>query len=166
MRPSGSTTMSDSLRLSASRALASFVAAVLVLVAVLYFDMPASTTTISKDAMTMGEWALMLFGRVVISPSLETLALAALFKGASCWMSEKNSALIAATILAGLHGLARSAGPFVVLVPFLIFALPFWQHPESTTKAMASSALTHAFHNLYGFVCVLVLHLVEEGTAT
>jgi hypothetical protein len=59
---------------------------------------------------------------------------------------------------AALHGLIWWAWPLIVLVPFLIFVIPFVQQQKSYKKAFLSSAATHVFHNLYGFLCFLAFY--------
>jgi hypothetical protein len=64
---------------------------------------------------------------------------------------------LAASLLAAFHGLIWWAWPIIVFVPFLIFSIPFTQHSASIRSAIVSSALTHSFHNLYGFVGFIVV---------
>lgn len=150
--------MNIPIRVLAIRAVASFLIAVCIL-AVFYFSgiLPQSSDT-SETVMTGGQMALLFFGWVIFSPLVETAALAILYKIASNYLPLKSSAALAAIILSALHGLVWWAWPFVVFLPLLIFTIPFVQEKHSTRAALLPSALTHAFHNLYGFLCLLVVY--------
>lgn len=150
--------MSIPIRVLAVRAVLSFTIAVFVL-SIFYFSgiLPQSSDA-SETVVTGSQILLFFFGWVIFSPLLETAVLAVLYKIASNYLPLKSSVVLAAGILSALHGLIWWAWPFVVLFPILIFTIPFVQEKHSTRAALLPCALTHAFHNLYGFVCVLIAY--------
>jgi hypothetical protein len=133
-------------------------AAILVIASLLYLDLAPDNSAAAESVITASQITIMFFGWVIFSPVIETLFLSVIRKVASNYLSDKPSAVLAASVLAASHGFIWWAWPIIVFIPFLIFSIPFMQHSASTKSAIVSSALTHSFHNLYGFIVFIVLH--------
>lgn len=112
----------------------------------------------AKEVMSGSQLATMFFGWVVLSPLAHTAIIAAVQEVASNLVKPRMATLIAATTMAALHGLVWWAWALILLVPFLIFVIPFIQKQESYKEAFLSCVATHAFHNLYAFLCLLMFY--------
>lgn len=150
--------MNIPIRVLAIRAVASFSIAICVLTTFHFAEILPKMSDATETAGTGSQLTLLFFGWVIFSPLVETAFLAILYKTASNYLCLKSSAVLAAVILSALHGFIWWAWPFVVVIPLLIFTIPFMQEKKSTWAALLPSALTHAFHNLYGFVCLSVVY--------
>jgi hypothetical protein len=109
---------------------------------------------------TTGQLALDLFGAVFLSPVGETLILAAIIAIAARWLPRGMATLVGVALSAAAHGPAWWWWAVSSVAPFAIFAAPFVVR-ERWRDAIALSALTHAFHNLYALgLAILAAHAI------
>ena len=153
-----STRLDTSIFRLAIRAIASFLVATCVLSLLYMAGLVPDLSGTDKEIISGGQLATIFFGWVVFSPLAETAVIAAVHEVASNVVKPRNAALIAAITMAALHGLIWWAWALIVVVPFLIFVIPFVQKQDSFKEAFFSCAATHAFHNLYAFLCFLVFY--------
>lgn len=92
-----------------------------------------------------------VLGVMVVAPLIEAWMLALVYRLISCKFPAAAALLLAAISMAGLHALFDVAWGAMVLLPFIVFALPF-PAQENRWRATAMSALIHACHNGYALL--------------
>jgi hypothetical protein len=134
------------IRVFLSSTSALLVAITLVLVGV---DLPSDL----HGELTLGS-ALFI---VLIGPALETLALAGIFYGVRVHISSATTAaVVAGTALAAMHSIAFWGWGLVILIPFLIWSLPFRNENEPLIVRAKKSFLLHAMHNSLAVIAKLI----------
>ena len=150
--------MPDSIGRLAVRAIGSVAVAAMLALPLFYFGIAPSSADVDESSLDIAELTLLFFGVVLFSPVVETLLFAAIFKSANVYLSSAKSIVVAAVALASLHGLISWAWGVVIFVPFLIFGIPFMRQNISLKRAIFASAITHAFHNLYAFILIVIVN--------
>ena len=150
--------MPDSIRTLAVRAIGSVAVAATLALPLFYFGIAPSSADVDESSLDIVELTLLFFGLVLFSPLAETLLFAAIFKSANVYLSSAKSMVVAAVALASLHGLVSWAWGVAVFIPFLIFGIPFMRQDTSLKRAILASAITHAFHNSYAFILIVIVN--------
>jgi hypothetical protein len=100
-------------------------------------------------------WVVVFFGVSFFSPIVETLALAGLNRTASAFLSPISAAILAAVILSAAHSLIYWAWGIIVLLPMIIFSLPFASVTRRMKDKMTNSFIRHAVHNVITLVSLV-----------
>lgn len=138
------------IRVFLSSTSALLVAITLVFVGV---DLPSDLHGELTRELTLGS-ALFI---VLIGPALETLVLAGIFYGVRVHISSATTAaVVAGTALAAMHSIVFWAWGLVILIPFLIFSLPFRHENEPLIVRAKKCFLLHAMHNSVGVIGMLI----------
>ncbi|WP_155944727.1 hypothetical protein [Pseudoxanthomonas sp. Root630] len=145
------------LLLCARRAVASFCIAVgVALVLYALVDPPVRDT---EGSCSAGGHVLLFLGLVFFSPLVETLVLAILYSLSRFFFNSLVSTCFAAVALASLHALVWWGWAVIVLVPFMLFAIPFSVSSDTIEKKFMYSLMMHSFHNFYVFLAVILATL-------
>ena len=146
------------LQLCARRAVASFSIAIgVALMLYALVDPPVRDTT--SASCSVGGHAALFLGLVLVSPLVETLALAILYSFSRLFFNSLVSTCLAAVALASLHALVWWGWAVIVLVPFMLFATPFSVSSDTIEKKFIYSLAMHSFHNFYVFLAIVLATL-------
>lgn len=108
-----------------------------------------------KFSAGLWDWVVVFLGISFFSPIVETLALAGLNRTASAFLSPTSAAVLAAVILSAAHSLIYWAWGIIVLLPMIIFSLPFASVKRRMKDKMTNSFIRHAVHNFIALVALI-----------
>lgn len=147
------------LLLCARRAVASFFIAVGV--ALMLYALVDPPVRDNDGACGASGYALLFLGLVFVSPVVETLILAIIYSLSRLFFNSLVSTCFAAVAMASLHALVWWGWAVIVLVPFILFAVPFSVSSDTVEKKFIYSLMTHFFHNFYVFLAVVLASMFD-----